>query len=230
MFQITPMTDFSNKIPFHILLLSRFPLPIFTQLIPKRPEVTGTLEQEFSFIGDFTNAVVKLIQIKTIFALGTFTPGLTTLQYLANPQIHYDLMGTPITIIRKTSNKRGEFCLAKINLKSIRLFPYIAAKNDFDSLLVHGDDIPQELLLGETNDLQSFTDPLVATLVPNFVAIYYGQKFPMEISLITNNKVKANLLHLGTVCDLWGRIVEETDPSQMLRRTYWLRTKKERRK
>jgi hypothetical protein len=140
-------------------------------LIPKHPEVTGTPEQAFSFIGDFTNAVGKLVQTKTISALATVTPGSTILQYLVNPQIHYDLTGTPTTIIGNASNKKGEFCLTKIDLKSIRLFPYIAAKNDFNSLLLHGDDIPQ------------FTEPLVATLIPNFIAIYHGQKFPMEISL-----------------------------------------------
>ena len=108
---------------------------------------------------------MKLIQTKTISAHGTVTPGSTTLQYLVNPQIHCNLTSTPTTIIGNAYNKRGEFCLAKIDLESIRLFPYIAAKNDFDSLLVHGDEILQELL-GETNNLKSFTDPLVATLVP----------------------------------------------------------------
>ncbi len=176
-------------------------------MIPKHPEVTGTPEQAFSFIGDFTNAVGKLVQTKTISALATVTPGSTILQYLVNPQIHYDLTGTPTTIIGNASNKKGEFCLTKIDLKSIRLFPYIAAKNDFNSLLVHRDDIPQELL-GETNNLKSFTNLLVATLIPNSVAIYYGQKIPHRD--ITNDEVKAKLLHLGTGYDLWGRIVEET--------------------
>ena len=150
---------------------------------------------------------MKLIQTKSISALGTFTPGSTTLQYLINPQIHCELIGTPPTIIGNASNKRGEFCLAKRDLKSIRLFLCIAIKNEFDYLLVHGDDILQELH-GETNDLKSFTNPLVATLVLNFVTIYYGQKTPHGD--ITNDEVKAKLLHLGTGCDLWGQFVEET--------------------
>ena len=149
----------------------------FTESIPRLPEVTGTPEQAFSFVKNFTNAVVKLVQTKTISALATVTPGLTTLQYLINPQIHYSLTGTPTTTIGNASNKKGEFCLAKIDLESILIFPHIAAKNDFDSLLVHGDDVPQELL-GEMNDLKSFSDPFVATLIPIFVAIYYGQKIP----------------------------------------------------
>ena len=58
------------------------------------------------------------------------------------------------------------------------------------------------------NNLKSFSNPLVATLVPNFVAKYYGQK--ILHGDITNDEVKAKLLHLGTGNDLWGQIVEET--------------------
>ena len=175
----------------------------FTGSIPKRPEVTGTPEQAFSFVGDFTNTVVKLVQTKTISALATVTPGLTTLQYLVNPQIHCNLTGTPTTIIGNAFNKKGEFCLAEIDLESIRLFPYINAKNDFDSLLVHRNDIPQELL-GETNNLKSFSDPLMATLVPYFVAIYYGQKSPMETLLTTKSKQN---------CFIWGLVMTSGDES-----------------
>jgi hypothetical protein len=167
------MTDLSNNTPiiFNILPISRCPLLFFSESIPKYPEVTGTPKQAFLFVGDFTNVVVKLIQTKTISSLGTVTPGSTTLQYLVNPQIHYDLTGTPTTIIDNASNKRGEFFLLRSTSNLSVFFPYIAAKNDFNSLLLHGDDIPQ------------FTEPLVATLIPNFIAIYHGQKFPMEISL-----------------------------------------------
>ena len=101
---------------------------LFTESIPKCPEVTDTPEQAFSFGRDFTNTVVKLVQTKTISALATVTPGSTTLQYLVNPQIHYNLTGSLTTIIGNASNKKREFCLAKIDLESICLFPYIAAK------------------------------------------------------------------------------------------------------
>jgi hypothetical protein len=45
----------------------------FTKLLPKRPEVTGTPNQVF-FAKDFGTMVLKLIQTKTIAALGTVTP------------------------------------------------------------------------------------------------------------------------------------------------------------
>ena len=150
----------------------------FTESIPRLPEVTGTPEQAFSFVKNFTNAVVKLVQTKTISALATVTPGLTTLQYLINPQIHYNLTGTPTNIIGNASNKKGEFCLAKIDLKSTRLFPYITAKNDFDSLLVYGDDIPQELL-GGNKQPRIILRPTRGYSRSQIHGHYYGQKSPM---------------------------------------------------
>ena len=124
------------------------------------------------FTEDFTKAVVKLVQTKTISAFGTATPSLTTLQYLINLHIHYNLTGTPTTIISNASNKQEEFCLAKIKLESIRLFPYITTKNDFDPQLVHGDNIPQDLLTDTTN-LNSFTDAIMVVLDHNFLVMYY---------------------------------------------------------
>ena len=166
------------------------------------------------FAKDFTKVIVKLVQTKTISAFGTVISGLTTLQILIEHQIHYNLMGTPTTIIGNTSNKQRAFCLAKIELKYIGLFPYIITKNDIHPLLVHKDDIPQELLT-DTTDLKSFMDPIVVALVPNLFIIYYGKPPPMEISL-TNNKVKAKMLCLGSRYDLWGRIVEETSSADKL--------------
>jgi hypothetical protein len=77
----------------------------FTELLPKHPEVPGTPNQVFTFAEDFGTMVLKLIQTKTIAALGTVTPGSTTLQYLFDQMIHHDLTGNPTTIIGNSSNK-----------------------------------------------------------------------------------------------------------------------------
>jgi hypothetical protein len=122
---------------------------------------------------------------------------------------HHDLSGAPTTIIGNSSNKNGEFSLVKIEIASFWLFPYIAPKNDFDPLLVHGQD--QDLMeewLGETSNLKTFKEPAVATLPPNFFIIYYGQKVPH--SDIRTNKVKSKMMHLGTGYDLWARVVDKT--------------------
>jgi hypothetical protein len=81
----------------------------FTKLLPKLPEITGTPDQIFSFAKDFGTMVLKLIQTKTIAALGMVTPGSTTLQYLFNPMIHHDLTGnpTPSSAVPPTSDKNS---------------------------------------------------------------------------------------------------------------------------
>jgi hypothetical protein len=106
----------------------------FTQLLSKHPEVTGTPDQVFSFAKDFGTMVLKLIQTKTIAALGTVTPGSTTLQYLFDPMIHHDLTGNPATTIDNSSNKQGEFSLVKIDIESFCLFPYLGPESTFDTL------------------------------------------------------------------------------------------------
>jgi hypothetical protein len=117
--------------------------------------------------------VLKLIQTKTIVALGTVTPGSTTLQYCFDPIIHHDLTGNPTTIIGNSSNKQGEFILVKVNIASFRLFPYLGLERTFNTLLPHSDELTEELL-NDTTYLKSFEEPIVATLVPNFFVIYYG--------------------------------------------------------
>jgi hypothetical protein len=181
----------------------------FTESLTKHPEVTGTPNQVFSFAEDFGTGtmVLKLIHTKTIAALGTVTPGSTTLQYLFNLMIHHDLTGNPTTIIGNSSNKQGEFSLVKVNIAYFRLFPYLGPKRTFDTLLPHGDELTEELL-NDTTDLKSFKEPIVATLIPNFFVIYYGQK--VLHGNITSDKLKAKMIKQGTGYDLWVRVVYET--------------------
>jgi hypothetical protein len=169
----------------------------FTESLPKRPEVTGTPNQVFSFANDF----LKLIQTKTITALGTVTPWSTTLQYLFDPMIHYDLTGNPTTIIGNSSNKQGEFSLVKVDIASFRLFPYLGPKHTFNTILPHGDELTEDIL-DDTTDLKSFKEPIVATLIPNFFIICYGQKVPH--GNITIDKLKAKMIKLGTGYNLWA--------------------------
>jgi hypothetical protein len=90
--------------------------------------------------------VLKLIQTNTIPALGTVTPGSTTLQFLFNPMIHHDLTGNLTTMIGNCSNKKGEFSLVKVNIASFHLFPYLGPKRTFEIILPHSDELTEELL------------------------------------------------------------------------------------
>jgi hypothetical protein len=160
-----------------------------------------------SFAKDFGTMVLKLIQTKTIAALGMVTPGSTTLQYLFDLMIHHDLTRNPTTIIRNSSNKQGEFSLVKVDIASFRLFFFLGPECTFDTLLPHGDELTEELLT-DTTDLKAFNEPNVTTLVPNFFVIYYGQKVPH--GNITTDKHKAKMIKLVTGCDLWARVVDKT--------------------
>jgi hypothetical protein len=71
-----------------------------------------------------------------------------------------------------------------------------------------------EELLGETNDLKPFEEPVVATLLPNFFVIYYRQKVLQGD--IKTNKAKSKMMHLGTGYDLWVRIVDKTHTTNKL--------------
>jgi hypothetical protein len=72
--------------------------------------------------------------------------------------------------------------------------------------LPHGDNLTEELL-NDTTDLKSFKEPIVATLVPNFFVIYYGQKVPHDD--ITTDELKANMIKLGTGYNLWARAIDK---------------------
>jgi hypothetical protein len=104
--------------------------------------------------------ILKLIQTKTIAALGTVIPGSTTLQYIFNPMIHHDLTGNPSTTIGNSSNKQGESSLKRVDIASFCLFPYVVPKHTFNTHLPHGDKLTAELL-NDTTDLKSFNEPIV---------------------------------------------------------------------
>jgi hypothetical protein len=91
-------------------------------------------------------------------------------------QIHYNLSSTPIAFIGNSSNKKGEFSMIKVNVKSIRVFAYIKDKATWTPNLSHGEDIPANKL-ADTN-WKDFKDPIVGTLIPNFFIAYIGQDLP----------------------------------------------------
>ncbi len=128
-------------------------------------------------------------------------PGSLCTQYLYAPQIHFDLAGKPIAFIGNSSNKIGEFSLIKIDFTSICLFPYyIKDKATMDTSLIHGDDLPKELL-SKTN-WNDFKESIVGTLIPNFFITYFGQDLPLGD--ISDDEIKAKLVRLGTGYELWA--------------------------
>jgi hypothetical protein len=69
-----------------------------------------------------------------------------------------------------------------------------------DANLNHGDDMPTDLL-SKTN-WKDFEEPIVGMLIPNFFITYFGQVLPHGD--ITDNEIKAKLMHLGIGYGLWA--------------------------
>ncbi len=100
----------------------------------------------------------------------------------------------------------GEFSLIKIKVTSICLFPNIKDKATMDDSLNHGDDLPMALL-SKTN-WKDFEEPIIGTLIPNFFITYFGQVLPH--GNISDDKIKAKLMCLGTGYELWANIANNT--------------------
>jgi hypothetical protein len=171
----------------------------YTASFPKRPDITGPPDQVFKF-DNFLDRLIGGIKANTISAIRTINPGSLCTQFLYAPQIHFYLASEPIAFIGNPSNKMGNFSLIKIDITSIRLFPYIKNKATMDASFNHGDDLPAEVL-SKTN-WKDFEEPIVGTLIPSFFITYFGQVLPHGD--ISDNKIKAKLMRLGTGYELWA--------------------------
>jgi hypothetical protein len=166
---------------------------------PKRPNITGAPYHVFKF-ENFLDCLIGGIKANTISAIGTINPGSLCTQFLYAPQIHFNLAGEPIAFIGNSLNKMGKFSLIKIDITSIHLFPYIKDKVTMDASLNHGDDLPTESL--SKTDWKVFKEPIIGTLIPNFLITYFGQVLPH--GNISVDKIKAKLMRLGTGYELWA--------------------------
>jgi hypothetical protein len=176
----------------------------YTASFPKRPNTTGAPDQVFQF-DNFLERLIGGIKANTISAIGIINPGSLCTQYLYTPQIHFNLACKPIAFIGNSSNKMGKFSLIKIDVTSIRLFPYIKDKATMDVSLNHGDDLPK-VSLSKTN-WNDFKEPIIGTLIPNFFITNFGQDLPHGD--ISDDKIKAKLVCLGTGYELWANTAND---------------------
>jgi hypothetical protein len=164
-----------------------------------RPDIMGAPDQAFKF-NNFLDHLIGGIKANTISAIGTINLGSLCTQFFCAPQIHFNLAGDPIAFIGNSSNKMGELSLIKIDVTSIRLFPYITDKATMDTILNHGDNMPADLL--SKTDWKDFKEPIIGTLIPNFFITYFGQVLPH--GNISDNEIKAKLICVGTGYKLWA--------------------------
>jgi hypothetical protein len=173
---------------------------------PKRLDITGAPDQVFQF-NNFLEPLIGGIKVNTISAIGTINPESLCTQYLYPPQIHFNLAGEPIAFIGNLSNKMDKFSLIKIDITSIRLFPYTKDKATMDISLNHGDNLPKELL--SKTDWNGFEEPIVGTLIPNFFITYFGKDLPH--GNISDDEIKAKLVRLGTAYELWANTTNDVE-------------------
>ena len=67
----------------------------YTNLYPKRGDISGSNNQAFGKGKDVLSYVIGGIKSKTIAAIGTIASGSSFVQYLYAPKIHHDLGGEP---------------------------------------------------------------------------------------------------------------------------------------
>ncbi len=171
----------------------------YTASFPKRPNITGASDQVFKFY-NFLDCLIGGIKANTISAIRTINPGSLCTQFLYASQIYFNLADNPIAFIGNLSNKMGKFSLIKFNVTSIHLFSYIKNKATMDANLNRGDNMPADWLI-ET-DWKDFKELFVRTLIPSFFITYFGPVLPH--GNISDNEIKAKLVHLGTGYELWA--------------------------
>ena len=101
------------------------PPSYYTNLFPKRGDITGLNDQAFGKGKSVLSHLVGGIRVNTIAAIGTLAPGTSTVQYLFAPKIHYNLGGTPQSILGNASNKLGKFGYMTVSISSLALFASI---------------------------------------------------------------------------------------------------------
>lgn len=172
----------------------------FTLSLPKRPDIVGSPDQVFR-MDDFLSTLVTGIEKGMIAAIGTIDLGSSCLQYLFNLKIFHKLDGTVAAIIGNSSDMVGEFSLRKVDVASIRLFPVVGKRSRFQDSLILGEVLPADLLT-DTAWSKEETEPIVASVLPNFFPIYFGQQ--VVYGDIRNDEVNVSLAQLGIGYEIWA--------------------------
>ena len=173
-------------------------MPKYTDLYPKRADVTGSHEQAFGLNTKVTQTIINAIKANTVAAIGTVAAGSLQVQYIFAPKIFTKPDGTPVSIIGNASNVLGEFALTSLSLSSITLFPCISQKED-GCALSQGKDLPKDLL--KDTSWHEGEEIFVCVALPNIFFIYYGQAIPM--GCISSDTTKAAFANLGPGYATW---------------------------
>ena len=176
----------------------------YTDLYPKRADITGSHEQAFGLNTKFTQTIINSIKANTVAAIGIVATGSLQVQYIFAPKVFTKPDGTPVSILGNASNVMGEFALTSLPLASITLFPCVIQKED-GCALSQGKDLTDVLLQGTSwhNDGETYA----CVAVPNVFFVYFGQSIPT--GRISSDATKAAFKLLGPGYDSWVTIAAE---------------------
>jgi len=167
---------------------------LYSDSVPKRPDITGSTDQAYSLTSMF-EAVVKAIGANLIAGLmGVQHSG--ELCHLFCLKIHYDTAGDPIAIIGNLSNTIGNFQCAQITKRGFSLFTAVGETSGAPP--THGDAIDAAIISKSSFDQ---SNEYVAYLMPCYVLIYWGMG--VFYGNIIDDDLKLKISSLGQGYRAW---------------------------
>ena len=163
-------------------------MTLYSDSVPKRPDITGSIDQAYSLTSMF-EAVVKAIGANLIAGImGCQHSG--ELFHLFCPKVHYDTAGDPIAIIGNLSNTTGNFMCAQITRSGFSLFTAVGEMSEAPP--THGDTIDPVIIAKTSFDV---SNEYVAYLIPSYVLIYWGMD--VFYGNIIDDNLKLSISSLG---------------------------------
>ena len=121
-------------------------MTLYSESVPKRPDITGSVDQAYSLTSMF-DAVVKAISANLIAGImGCQHTG--EIFHLFCLKVHHCTAGNPVAIIGNLSNTIGQFMCARITKSEFSLFTVVGKKSDAPP--THGDTIDPAIMAKTT--------------------------------------------------------------------------------
>ena len=180
-------------------------MTLYSESVPKRPDITGSIEQAYSLNSMFEEVCKKINADLIAGIMGCQHTG--ELFHLFCPKVHYDTAGDPVAIIGNLSNTIGSFMCARITKQEFSLFTAVGEKSDAPP--THGDTIDQVIIAKTEFDANT---EHVAYLIPSYVLIYWG----MEVFYgnIVDDDIKSSISSLGPGYLAWAKAVASSFESE----------------
>jgi len=180
-------------------------MTLYSDFAPKRPDITGSIEQAYSLTSMFEEVCKKIGADLIAGLMGCQHTG--ELFHVFCLKVHYDTAGNPIAIIGNLSNTIGSFLCARITKEEFTLFTVVGEKSDAPP--THGDTIDPGVIAKTSFEANA---EYVAYLIPSYALIYWG----MEVFYgnIVDDDLKSSISSLGPGYMVWAKAVATSFESE----------------